>query len=514
MALEALQSIGENNFRLGVFKDLNNYTITFVPSSVNMSDLVKKNGTDISETFLSMQDGEKKKLFIVGSDSYVELTRNGIETIGDKTYAKLDLAYYYANGNIISRLITDSGSNISWHLLGINYGGELFRYPIYLFIAINTETQLAYMRAIYMKSSVETSEGSYIQLVTANVLYNYLTAVPYNEYDPDAYGDLGYSSVGGGNGTFNFDSDSILPPLVPSFDIIDSGFIQIYKAEIPQIRALASYLWTDNFFDNIVKITQDPLDVIIGLNVYPFEISGQGQKNVQAGNVTTPVLMSVPDKQFYDIDCGSVEIKNFYGSYLDYSPYSKCDLFLPYSGVHEISLDDIMGKTVSIKYRVDLLTGACNIFIIVDNNVLYNFTGACSISVPITSRSYTEMYNSIMNIALGGAQMLSGGGVANFGSTIASGVMQSKPSFNRAGNCGGNIGFTGVQIPYFIFTIPRSAIPKNQNKFIGYPIMATYKLDDLSGFTVVKDIHFKPSDGMTKEEIAEIVSLLKGGVIL
>lgn len=514
MALEALQSIGENNFRLAVFKDLNNYTVSFVQPAVSMADLIKKSGTDISEIFLSMQDGEKKKLFVVGSDSYVELTRNGIETVGEKTYARLDLTYYYANGTLISRLISDTNIESSWHLLGINYGGDLFRYPIYLFIAIDTETQRAYMRAIYIKSDEKTSQGNHIQTITASVLYNYLTAVPYGEYDPDVYGDLGYSSVGGGNGTFNFESDSILPPNVPTFDIIDSGFIQIYKAEIPQIRELASYLWTDNFFDNIVKITQDPMDVIIGLNVYPFEISGQGQRNVQAGNIKTPVLMSVPDKQFYDIDCGSVEIKNFYGSYLDYSPYTKCELFLPYSGVHELSLDDVMGKTVSIKYRVDLLTGACNIFIIVDNNVLYNFTGACSISVPITSRSYTEMYNSIMNIALGGAQMLSGGGVANFASTIASGVMQSKPSFNRSGNCGGNIGFTGIQIPYFIFTVPRSAIPKNQNSFIGYPIMATYKLNDLKGFTVVKDVHFRPSDGMTKEEVSEIVSLLKGGVIL
>lgn len=511
MAQEPLQSIGSNKFKLAVFKDINNYIISFIPQSPSMNDLIKKKGSDLCEIALSMSDGEVKRLVDFPRGAYLEMERieRFIDEIGHDVIRLRVGMYYTSNGRSIARPFE------GLHYIGATYDGVLRQNPLYLFASIDTSRGEAMLRAIsYASNNEMTALGNYMIDQGQSALYTYLTSAPYEFYDPDAYGDLGYSDIGGGGGTFDFTGDEVMPDDVPTFDVIDSGFIQMYKAEIPQIRQLASYLWTTDFFTNIVKITQDPIDIIMGLNVFPFEISGNGARRVQAGNVTTPVVMSIPEKQFIDIDCGTVEIKNFYGSYLDFSPYTKCELFLPYSGTHGISLDDIMGKAVNIRYRVDLLSGCCNIFVIVNNNVLYSFSGACSVSVPITSRSFTEMYGNIFNSALSGAQALSTGNIANFGSAVAGGVMQCKPSFARSGNCGGNIGFGGVQKPYFIFTVPRSAIPKNQNTFIGYPIFATYNLNALKGFTVIEEIHFKASDGMTVEEVDETVKLLKGGVIL
>jgi hypothetical protein len=78
---------------------------------------------------------------------------------------------------------------------------------------------------------------------------------------------------------------------------------------------------------------------------------------------------------------------------------------------------------------------------------------------------------------------------------------------------GGSGGMLAVQTPYIIIERPRQCVADDVNKFVGFPSNITYKLYDLDGYTVVDSIHL---DGFscTDNEAAEILSLLKGGVIL
>ena len=56
---------------------------------------------------------------------------------------------------------------------------------------------------------------------------------------------------------------------------------------------------------------------------------------------------------------------NLTASYLDFLPYTKTQLYLPYIGIVDVSTDDIMDKSMAIKYHVDILTGGCIAYIII-----------------------------------------------------------------------------------------------------------------------------------------------------
>lgn len=389
--------------------------------------------------------------------------------------------------------------------------------PLYVACAFNEEEKKAAISPIFVLNYVKSAEryNAVIQtwnksIISENELYNLLN--DFREYDSDPWSGSGYAGIGGGEGTFDFKSDTIALPDLPTVDAVSSGFLQLFSGGLTSILELSKYMWSSSFFDSVVKITSNPIDIIMGLYMYPFNVPATNRKYVRAGNVITNVVMNVPDSQIIEIDCGSVEVPNFYGAYLDYDPFTKCDLFLPYCGTFPLSMDDIAGKTLTIKYRVDLLTGVCGAYAIIDESVKYNYTGTCAINIPISSRSFENVYNSIMGVVgsmIGGSSF----GLPSVGS-VAGAVTSGKNQIQHGGNCSGNAGYLGVQTPYLIFSVPNVAIPKGLNTYTGYPIFATYKLADLKGYTEVEEIHLENLGSATKEEIDMIINKLEEGVIL
>ena len=107
------------------------------------------------------------------------------------------------------------------------------------------------------------------------------------------------------------------------------------------------------------------------------------------------------------------------------------------------------------------------------------------------------------------------GAVGNGLSGLASDVMSSKPQFPKSGSLGGASGVMGCQQAYVCLVRPRMARPARQSNFMGYPSYITYKISDLSntGFTAFSDIRLKDM-GLTREEMTELDSILKGGCFL
>ena len=77
----------------------------------------------------------------------------------------------------------------------------------------------------------------------------------------------------------------------------------------------------------------------------------------------------------------------------------------------------------------------------------------------------------------------------------------------------GNAGFLDVQYPYLRITRPNPAIPDKLYNYTGYPSLITEQLSNLSGFTIVRNIHLTGIPA-TDAELAEIEELLHKGVEL
>lgn len=333
----------------------------------------------------------------------------------------------------------------------------------------------------------------------------------------DPYGDGGVSGTGGGTGTFSGTGDMIGIPSLPTLSATAAGFITLFNPTASQMAQLASYMWTGAFdLNTFKKIFADPMDCILGLSIVPVDVPSAGLSEVKVGNIGTGISMTVAASQYVEVDCGTLNVQEFWGAYLDYDPYTKAEIYLPYIGTHPIAVDDIMGKSVHVVYHVDVLSGACIAYVQCGGTVLYSFIGQCSSSIPISGNDWTNVVNGVLTIAGSVGSMVASGGatapmvIPGIASTATNAM---KPTVEKSGSLSGTGGMMGVQTPYLILTRPRQALPDKQNAYMGYPSFITEKLSDLTGYTEVESIHLENIPA-TEGEISEIIGLLKGGVIL
>lgn len=330
------------------------------------------------------------------------------------------------------------------------------------------------------------------------------------------YEQGGVSGSGGGDGDFDNTSTPIDIASLPVLSAASTGFISLYNPSLSELNRLASYLWSDLFqIDGWKKIFADPMDAILGLSILPVSIPSAGQQEVKVGNIGTGISLTLASTQFVEVDCGEINVNEYWGAYLDYEPYTQAQIFLPYIGIRPISVDEIMGKSVRVVYHVDILTGACCCFVKCGGSVLYTYNGQCSIPIPITGANYTSVVNGVIGAAAAVGSLVATGGASAptaISSIATSAVNQMKPQIEKSGSLSGPAGVLNMQIPYLILIRPRQALPSKQNEFIGYPSLVTVQLTELSGYTEVQSIHLENIPA-TQEELAEIESLLEGGVI-
>ena len=312
------------------------------------------------------------------------------------------------------------------------------------------------------------------------------------------------------------ETDPDFPP-EPSFSATDSGMITLFNPDLTELQALASYMWSSNFdISQLFKIFGDPIDAILGLSITPVAVTHGSAAQFFVGNIATGVTMYKCAKQFESLDCGSLNVTKKYGSYLDYAPYTTAEIYLPFIGTLPIDINDIMGKTVRLMYRFDLISGACCAMIACGGKVLYTFVGQCSASIPITGHDWTNSVNGVLTIAASVASIAATQGAAaptGIPAIASATINAAKQNIQKSGSLGGAGGMLGPLMPCLIITRPRAAWPKNLKAYEGYPSFISEKLGDIHGYTEVYKVHLEGIPA-TDAELTEIENILKGGVLL
>lgn len=413
-----------------------------------------------------------------------------------------------------------------------------YRYPA---IGIDEENQ----RAIFCSISVgkDYADPDPHGAVTIDVmtrtdgsraqLYNaILSSVPPVKQDPYNAGGNANEQLGTGpsNGDFDDSSDTISLPSLPTLNLSASHLLTAYVPELQDIDDLADFMWSN--FDHtdvskdLSKIFADPRDGIIALFMLPFEPDKSAVKTAVAiGAFPIAGLdMYMLTSQFKHVSCGSVSITEYYGNYLDYNPYTRITLFLPFVGEVQLDPDEVMGQSVSVDYYVDCMTGAFVAFVSTADKILAQYQGNCSTQIPTTAADYTAVNSALLSAATAavglGVTVATGGAAATLAAagTAASsavGVMQSKVNHSHSGALGGAAGFMGSQTPYLLIHRARQSVPPDANAFKGYPCNGTFKLSDLRecGFTKVHDI-ILDNFGYSDAEMSELRQILADGVFL
>lgn len=327
--------------------------------------------------------------------------------------------------------------------------------------------------------------------------------------------DVGDSGTGGGDGTFDTSTDSIGIPALPTLGAANSGLITLYNPTIGELRQLSNWLWSSNLLDVLERMYAQPMDLIVSLNIVPCEPSQLGSSQaVKVGGVDTNINMTKVLNQYSQIDCGTVNVREYFGSALDYGQYTKVSIYLPFINTVTLKVDEIMGANIHVVYNVDLFSGSCTAFVEIIrsgiNNVLYSFEGNLAVNLPLISRDFSNVYTGIVKT---GVNSLTSGfnPTAMLDSAIS--VMSTKPNINRTGGVSSMGGLLGVKKPYFIIERPIQSLADGYKDYVGYPSNITAYLYTLKGYTEVEEV-ICDTLKCTKEEQDAIVARLKSGVIL
>lgn len=319
-------------------------------------------------------------------------------------------------------------------------------------------------------------------------------------------GPGGPSKPGGGDGDQSDTSDP-----VPEDEIIDglsSDFVKMYKITKANLTALSEYMLKDDFLTNIKKLYADPMDAIISLNTFPINATGTAGTITTSG-VSTGINAVQINHSIIDIDCGTVAINEYWGSFLDYE--TKISLFLPYVGIQAISTDDFMDDIIHVVYRVDLLSGGFVVFVKNSKGIVHQTTGNMAYHMPVTSIDYSRMYSALITGTVGIAGSAATGNAAGAISTSISTIQNFHPQIQMSGNFGGNTGICSNKKPYLIIERPVPNVPNNYASIKGNTSNVTATLDSCSGFTQITDMQIKHITA-TNAEKAEILNLLTSGV--
>lgn len=309
----------------------------------------------------------------------------------------------------------------------------------------------------------------------------------------------------------------ITPPAVlPSGS--SSALYTVHAPSKSQLDSFGAWLWSPNFVDQIVKLFSDPMQAIIGLHRIYTPVPTGGSSDIKVGYISSGVSAPEVTSQFTTVDCGSVQLPEYFGSILDYKA-TDVQLYLPFVGIISLSVDDCMRGSIHVSYKVDVFTGACLAEVDISRDgvggVLYQYSGNAAATLPISSGSYAGVIQSLTNVVSRGVVGYATGGVGGAllggGSAIIGGGSGTK--VQRSGGFSGNAGVLGGKVPYLIIQRAQTEIAQNTEKLLGYGSNSFVQLKTCRGLTKVKGVHVDVIPG-TKEEKRMIEEKLIDGVII
>lgn len=327
----------------------------------------------------------------------------------------------------------------------------------------------------------------------------------------------------------------VSPPPVPYVLPFDSstGLISVYHPTSAELLAFSRWLWVTYNDPSIYRIWNNPFDGVISLFELYCTPTDVGRKNIRSGFLDSGIS-SETISRYTEIDCGTVGVPEYYGNYLDYTPYAKVDIYLPFIGIVELSADDIVGHAVNVTYRIDEYNGSCIAMITIAqstevgeetvdySNIKYQFSGNCSVELPFAGGSQAAIRAGMMQAAayaLTGILTTAtarglGGAMSAFSNTIggiAGSVLSPKSTVQHSGSFGSSCGAMGCKKPFITVTRPRQVQVPNYNKDYGYQAHKMVVIGECTGYIRCREIHVISSTA-SDEEKSQIEDFLKSGV--
>ena len=335
-----------------------------------------------------------------------------------------------------------------------------------------------------------------------------------------------------------------------------SPFVSAYVMGGITLASIANVFYTDNqsvidnIKDGLALFGSMPFESLVSLRFYPFDVTdvvtASPQNYIYFGSyqhtgISVDKVTALPGDKY--INAGSVYIAPLFNSYRDFAPWTSLEVYLPYVGWQKINIEEYIGKTVNIRYYVDIFTGSAVAVLVADGVMKDYFTVSnIGMSLPLCGSNLSEYANSALNGLLGTAGGAVGGALsgamvgsavpgigtaagAAVGGTIGALGGIAKGTFDMSqkgkpkdlakvkGSYTAGVGNYMPQYVIFRYIVHDLIVPGNLTQLYGRPSSAGGKVSTFSGFLKCDTIKMDTS-GMSDNEVAEVLALLNEGIFV
>ena len=289
-----------------------------------------------------------------------------------------------------------------------------------------------------------------------------------------------------------------------------------------QLKQIGNKIWTGYFTELIDALNSSPIENIISVKSFPFEITGGTSKQIMLGNVEMGVNGNELPSNYSPIKVIKSDFEitpKFSGllKWLNYSPFTNIQMFLPYVGIVDINPQLVMGKKCTLKYIYDVILGNCQACLYVkdENNKtveIGKWSGQLAIDIPITASNAVRMGVGHLTGTLDAIGNFFKG---NFGNSFMDLIGVATQPFHSMtkGSPSSSCDSFDMQNAYLIIDSPVYKYPSEFGHIYGYPCELYLYLNNLHGFVQCENVHI---DGIPcmEEERVELLALLEEGVYL
>lgn len=362
----------------------------------------------------------------------------------------------------------------------------------YCSLALSIRNGIEYWNEIYQLQS------SYSTLICTSRTYK---GVNYTLYGADERNldNTSNTEQGGGYGTGVLPTDNINVPSLPQIDMTATGAV-LYKVTEQQMIAFRKWLWSSDWQDNIKKIRTDPMQNIIGVTIADLDIASSSESNIYIGNVKSDATGSIIANSFIEVDCGSITLSEYYGTFADYEPFVATTLYLPKVGFVQIPADVVMNNTIKVVYHIELSSGEglCYVYITntrdgfsyVWNTYTCHITSNIVLSAQDHTQQLTALGSAIVNTSVAAAGAIANpfNAVANTVSSCLDVASTKNPTMTK-GNVGNMSAILCYKKPYIMINRTNLTKPSSFQENNGYMINYTATISGHTGFLKTRDYH-------------------------
>lgn len=321
-------------------------------------------------------------------------------------------------------------------------------------------------------------------------------------------------------------------------EITGTGLLtRTYVLTPQEIQGIGAFLWGASFIQNIRLLNNSPIENIVSCKLFPFNLSGESG-NVVIGNVDTETEGQIASKNVVKYESNVITIPKYFIhkadnlAFLDYAPYTKVEIFLPFIGIKELPTDICMGKRLKLKWWIDLVCGTVETNVYIEDiensnnfHCIYIFNSQCGVDIPLTAQNLSQVQSAYIQNAISGGISLASGNISGVASSI-NGAINTQYHTQTSGTPAPATALQANLNPYVRIIRPKiqylgtvNANSPNEEKckmykhLNGVPCYEVKNLGECVGYTEVENPQIE-IDGALSKEVDEVLRLLSQGVIL